>query len=60
MLQEKQSYSPPSLTELSPDQARKLVMERKHCSDKDADEFLTSLRQQPRQTLSDQERKRPA
>lgn len=59
-VQKKKSYSPPSLTELTREQAKKLVMERKHGSEETASEFLNLLRQQSKSTGKDQERKRPA
>jgi hypothetical protein len=38
--QEKKPYSPPILTKLTPEQARKLVADRKYCSEEEAAEFL--------------------
>lgn len=59
-VQKKKSYSQRSLTELTREQAKKLVMERKHCSEEEADEILDSLGQQPQRTGKDQDLKRPA
>ena len=59
-VQKKKPYFPPSLRELTPEQAKKIVMERKHCSEEEASELLNSLKQQPQQTGKDQERKRTA
>jgi hypothetical protein len=42
----KTPYSPPAVTKLTPDQAKKLVADRKNCSEEEAAEFLESLRQQ--------------
>ena len=49
-VQKKKFYSPPALTKLTTEQAKKLVMERKHCSEEEAANFLNSLGQQPKQT----------
>ena len=47
--QKKKPYSPPTLTKLTPEQAKKLVADRKHCTEEEAAEFLKSLRQQQQQ-----------
>jgi hypothetical protein len=39
----KKPYSPPTLSKLTPEQARKLVADRTHCSDREVGEFLDSL-----------------
>jgi hypothetical protein len=41
----KKPYSAPSLTKLTPEQARKLVADRRNCSEEEAADFLKSLRQ---------------
>ena len=58
--QSKKLYSPLTLTKMTREQAKKLVMDRKHCSEEEAEKFLNSLRQQARHTSKDQERKRSA
>ncbi len=56
----KKPFSPPTLTTLTPEQAKKLVADRKNCSEEEAADFLNSLlRQQPNNTM-DQKRKRSA
>jgi AmiR/NasT family two-component response regulator len=56
----KKPYSPPTLTKLTPEQAKKLVADRKNCSEEEAADFLNSLlRQQPNNAM-DQKRKRSA
>ena len=54
----KKPYSPPSLTKLTPEQARKLVADRRNCSEEEAADFLKSLQQQPLHDATDQQRKR--
>jgi hypothetical protein len=39
-------YSPPAVKELTPDQARKFIADRKNFSEKEAAEFLESLQRQ--------------
>jgi hypothetical protein len=56
--QPKKPYSPPTLTKMTREQAKKLVMDVKHCSEEEADKFLNSLGQQ--RISKDQERKRSA
>ena len=56
----KKPYSPPALTELTQEQAIKLVAKRKNCSEEEAAEFLESLRKQPPNDATDQKRKRSA
>jgi hypothetical protein len=58
--QPKKPYSSPTLTKMTREQAKKLVMDRKHCSEEEADKFLNSLRQQAQRTGKDRERKRSA
>ncbi|MGB8061604.1 MAG: hypothetical protein WCF26_06905 [Candidatus Sulfotelmatobacter sp.] len=45
----KKLYSPPALRNLTPEQAKKIIADRKNCSEEEAAEFLESLRhrQQP-------------
>lgn len=56
----KKPYSSPTLTELTREQAIKLVADRKHCSEEEAVEFLDSLRKQKQSDARDQERDRSA
>lgn len=42
----KKPYSSPEVTNLTPEQAKQLVADRKNCSEKEAAAFLESLRQQ--------------
>jgi hypothetical protein len=65
----KKRYSPPVLTELTPEQAKNLVVDRKNCNAEEAAEFLKSLRrkrnqeEQNKQSLNppeDHKRKRSA
>jgi hypothetical protein len=49
----KKLYSAPSLTKLTPEQARKLVANRRDCSEEEAADFLKSLRQQPLHDATD-------
>ena len=59
--QKKKTYSPPTLTKLTPEQARKLVADRKHCSEEEAAiAFLKSLSRKPTNDATDQQRKRSA
>jgi hypothetical protein len=58
--QKKKPYSTPALTDLTPEQAKKLVADRKKCSEEEAAAFLKSLRQQPSNDAMDQQRKRSA
>ena len=58
--QKKKTYSPPTLTKLTLEQARKLVADRKNCSEEEAAEFLKSIRKQPTEDATDQQRKRSA
>ena len=60
MTQEKKPYRSPELTELTREQAIKLIAERRNCSEEEAAEFLKSLHKQPQTNRTDQERKRPA
>jgi hypothetical protein len=60
MTQEKKPYSPPALTELTREQAIKLIAERRNCSEEEAAEFLNSLHKQPPSNRTDKERKRYA
>ena len=56
----KRLYSPPTLTDLTREQAITLVAKRKRCSDEEAAEFLKSLRKQQQTDATNQERKRSA
>lgn len=56
----KKPYSSPTLTELTREQAIKLVADRKHCSEEEAVEFLDSLRKQKQSDARDQKRDRSA
>ena len=56
--QKKKPYSAPTLTQLTPEQARKLIADRKNCSEEEAAEFLMSLRKQPPNNATDQQRQR--
>jgi hypothetical protein len=56
-------YSPPALKELTYEQAKQFVADRKHCSLEQAAEFLNSLRrpqQQRKEQAPDEEWKRSA
>ena len=53
----KKPYSPPTVRTLTLEQARKLIADRKNCTEGEASEFLESLRRQQRQ--NDQERNEP-
>ena len=57
--QKRKPYSPPALTKLTPEQAKKLVADRNNCSEDEAADFLKSLRKQPN-NATDQKRKRSA
>ena len=56
----KNRYFPPTLTKLTPEQAKKLVADRKGCSEEDATDFLNSLRRRHTERPPDDERKRSA
>jgi hypothetical protein len=58
--QPKKPYFSPTLTKLTREQAKKLVLDRKHCSEEEANEFLNSPRQQVQRTSKDEKRKRSA
>jgi len=45
----KKPYSPPSIRKLTPEQARKLIADRKNCTEEKAAEFLEALQRQRRQ-----------
>jgi hypothetical protein len=53
----KKPYSTPTLTKLTPEQAKKLVVDRKKYSEEEAAELLKSLRKQPPNDATDQKRK---
>jgi hypothetical protein len=55
-----QPYSPPVLTELTREQAIKLVAKRKNCTEEEAEKLLDSLRKQPPQDATDRKLKRSA
>jgi hypothetical protein len=52
----KKPYFPPTLTKLTPEQAKKLVADRTHCSAQEAAEFLESFR---REQPQNEEKHRP-
>jgi transcriptional regulator of met regulon len=57
----KKPYSPPTLTKLTPEQARKLVADRKKFNEeKAAIAFLKALSRQPTSNATNQKRKRSA
>jgi len=60
MTHKKKLYSPPTLTELTPELVIKLVADRKHCSEEEAAEFLKALRKQAQSRPTDQRRERSA
>jgi hypothetical protein len=45
----KKPYSPPTVTKLTPEQARQFVVDRLNCSDQEAVDFLKSLRREQQQ-----------
>jgi hypothetical protein len=47
--QKRKSYSPPTLTRLTPEQAKKLVANHNHCSEVEAADLLQLLRPQPQE-----------
>ena len=53
----KKPYSPPTVSTLTPEQARKLIADRNNCTEEEAAEFLESLQRQQRQ--NDQKRSDP-
>jgi hypothetical protein len=53
----KKPYSSPTIRELTPEQAMKLIADRKNCTEREAAEFLESLQQQQQQ--NDQKRNEP-
>lgn len=57
----KKSYSAPTLKELTPEQAKKLVAERKHCGEEEAAvAFLKGLSRHQPSEAKDQKRERSA
>jgi hypothetical protein len=58
--QKKKPYSPPTFTKLTPEQARKLVADRKSCSKEEAADFFNSLLRQHPNNATDRKRKRSA
>jgi hypothetical protein len=56
----KKSYSSPAVTELTREQAIKLVADRKHCSEEEAANFLDSLRKPKQSDARDHEQDRSA
>ena len=57
----KKAYSAPTLKELTPEQSKKLVVERKRCSDEEVDlGFLKSVSKQSPNEATDRKRKRSA
>ena len=55
--QKEKPYSPPTFTKLTPKQARKLVADRRNCSEEEAAEFLDSFRAPRRQ--NEEKRNKP-
>jgi len=53
----KKPYSPPALRNLTPEQAKTIVADRKNCSEEEAAQFLESL--QHLQEQNDQKRNAP-
>jgi hypothetical protein len=58
--QKKKPYSAPTLTKLTPEQAKAFVADRNNCSGEEAADFLNSLQQWPQSNGRDQKRKRSA
>ena len=57
----KKVYTPPILKELTEEQAKKLVADRKQCSEEEAAQFLKPPRKgQQKNDAADQQRKRSA
>jgi hypothetical protein len=56
----KKLYNPPILKELTEEQAKKLVADRKHSNEEEAAEFLKSLRKRKQSDSTDQQQKRSA
>ncbi len=50
----KKPYFPPSVTKLTPNQAKKVVVDRTHSSDEEAEDFVESLRQQKKPKQNEQ------
>jgi hypothetical protein len=42
----KRPYSPPTMTKLTPEQAKQFVVEHANCSDREAEDLLESLRRE--------------
>ena len=55
----KNPYSPPAVTKLTPEQAKKLVADHKSCSEEEAADFLKSLRREQRQKEEKQNEQPP-
>ena len=51
-------YTSPILKELTQEQAKKLVADRKHCNEEEAAEFLKFLRKRKQNDATGQQRKR--
>ncbi len=45
----KKPYSPPTITKMTPEQARQYVVDRTNCSEQEAADFLESLRREQQQ-----------
>jgi hypothetical protein len=58
--QTKKPYSSPTVTKLTPEQAKKLVADRNNYSEKETADFLNSLQKQQQGNATDQKRKRSA
>ncbi|GEM_PF-3417519 len=57
-MKQKRPYLPPALTELTGEQAIKLVAERNNCSEQEAAKLVDSLRKPP--PIDDESQKRSA
>jgi len=55
----KKPYSPPTLTKLTPEQARHFVAHRTNCSDQEAQDALESLRQEEEQSNRETRKRSP-
>ena len=54
--QTKKPYPSPTVTKLTPEQAKKLVADRNNCSEEEAADFLNTLRKQKQNNDADQKR----
>jgi hypothetical protein len=58
--QKKKPYASPTITKITPEEARKFAADHKKCSEEEAAEFLKSLRKHPPSDVTNQKRKRSA